>query len=152
MKNHNLQNTLCVGVILYAAAALAGVYLDPELNALVVRDYPPEAPCDLQRLTAYDRAFGWGRVNYDSASNICVISGNLIIGANDGTETVLQIGSAERPDEALIMNGNLYVHPYFIQGENGKVYWETPKRMNAVVLGDRADKSIHAAVPKELFP
>lgn len=69
----------------------------------------------LARLAAADRAFGWNRVHYDGISNVCAVAGDLIIGANDGTETVLQVGSAECPDETLIMRGNLNIYPCFIQ-------------------------------------
>ncbi len=127
-------------------AASAGVYLDPARDAIVVRDYPPAAPCTLPRLAACDRAYGWGRVAYDAVAQTCAISGDLIIGANDGTETVLQVGSAERPQESLVMRGNLYVHPYFIQGENGEVYWKAPQRTNALFLGDRTNQSINASL------
>lgn len=133
-------------MIMTVLPADGGVYLDPTRDAIVVVDYPASLPCTPAHLAAMDRACGWGRVEYDLASQRCVLTGNLIIGANDGSETVFQVGAPDRPHETLIMHGNLYIHPYFIQGENGTVYWKTPKRMNAVILGDKADKSINAAL------
>jgi hypothetical protein len=132
--------------MLATVPAQAGVYIDTARDAIIVVDYPPSLPCTLERLAAMDRACGWGRVKYDSASQTCALTGNLIIGANDGSETVFQVGGSDRPRETLIMHGNLYVHPYFIQGENGEIFWKVPKRMNALVLGDRTNQSINATL------
>lgn len=132
--------------MLAAAPACGGVCLDPARNAIVVVGYPASLPCTPARLAAMDRACGWGRVDYDAVSQTCTLTGNLIIGANDGSETVFQVGGPDRPRETLIMHGNLYVHPYFIQGENGEIFWKVPKRMNALVLGDRTSQSINATL------
>ncbi len=131
---------------LAAGWAAAGVYLDPARDAIVTVDYPPHAPCTLERLAAVDRAFGWGRVSYDAASQTGTVSGNLILGANDGTETVLRIGAADRPAETLIMRGNLYVHPYFVRDENPGKYWQANRRLNALVLGDPTNAAIRASL------
>lgn len=145
----NLKALVRAALALWAAATLGGAMLDPERDAIRLLNYPPEAPCDLPRLAETDRAFGWGRVLYDNATNTCVILGDLIVGANDGSETVLKIGSRERPNETLIMKGNLYLHPYFIEGDNREHngdYWRAPKRMNALILGEKGDNSIKASL------
>ena len=142
-----LQTVLpCATILLWVGAASGGVFLVPERNALWVIDYPPAMPCSLSQLAEVDRAFGWGRVSYDQDASTCTVTGDLIIGANDGSETVLRIGSAKRPDETLVMKGNLYIHPYFVAGENQGLYWRAPRRMNAVVVGDREDKTIRASL------
>ena len=133
-------------VLLWAAAARGGVFLVPERNALWIIDYPPAAPCSLSQLAEVDRAFGWGRVTYDEDTDTCTVTGDLIVGANDGSETVLKIGSAERPRETLVMKGDLYIHPYFVAGENQGRYWRAPRRMNAVVVGERGNKAIRASL------
>ena len=146
------RNLPCVVILLWAAVASAGVFLVPERNALWVTDYPPAAPCSLSRLAAVDRAFGWGRVSYDQSTSTCTVTGGLIIGANDGSETVLKIGSAERPNETLVMKGDLTIHPYFVAGENKGVYWRVPRRMNAVVVGDKENKAINASLKFDCSP
>ncbi len=152
IKNYLLTYALIMPAVFCAAPAPAAVFLDLEHNAIVMTDYPPAAPCSLARLAAVDRAFGWGRVVYDSVSNTCVITGDLVIGANDGTESVLQVGSADRLRETLIMRGNLYIHPYFIRGANPGKYWQAPKKMNALVLGDRTNGAVNAALLFDCAP
>jgi hypothetical protein len=44
------------------------------------------------------------------------------------------------------MKGNLYIHPYFIRDENKGKYWEAPKKMNALILGDQNYKAIKATL------
>jgi len=140
------KDICCIIVVLLGVRlGIGGVFFDQERNVLRVTDYPPEAPCDLTRLAEADRALGWGRVSYDEASNICVVVGDLVIGSNDGSETVLQIGSAERTNETLVMRGNLYVAPYWIQGGNAEKSWQAPK-MNAIMLGNPTNKTIKAAL------
>jgi len=136
----------CAAIILWAAVTSGGVFLVPERNALWITDYPPGMPCSLSQLAEVDRAFGWGRVSYDRVTSTCTVTGDLIIGANDGSQTVLKIGSAERPDETLVMKGNLYIHPYFVAGRNKGLYWRAPRRKNAVVVGDREDKTVKASL------
>ena len=62
-----------------------------------------------------DRAFGWGKVRYDATAAVCYVEGDLLIGDNDGSETVLQVGAPDCPCETLVMRGNIYVHPYFLK-------------------------------------
>ncbi len=119
----------------FAASVSAGILFDEERQAIRIMDYPPAWPCTLRQLAMADRAFGWNKVRYDATSAVCHVDGNIILGANDGTETVLQIGSAARPDETLIMRGNIYIYPYFIHGQNTGLYWRVERRMNALRLG-----------------
>lgn len=136
----------CAVILLWAAVTSGGVFFVPERNALWIMDYPPAMPCSLSQLAKVDRAFGWGRVSYEHATSTCTVTGDLIVGANDGSETVLKIGSAERPNEALIMKGSLYIHPYFVDGENKGLYWRAPRRMNAVVVGEQRNRAIRASL------
>ena len=103
-------------------------------------------PCTLKRLAKLDELSGWNRIDYDASNCTCTVTGNLIIGSNDGTETVLQVGTEDAPNETLVMAGDLYVHPYFVSGENEGVYWRVPRLMNALVLGSKEDESIRAAL------
>jgi hypothetical protein len=146
---HVIKNIAVTMMSLWALSATGGALIDNERNAIRLMNYPPEAPCSLSRLAETDRAFGWGRVKYDNATNTCVITGDLIIGSNDGSETILKVGSSEHPDETLIMKGNIYIHPYFIEGENREHngdYWRAPKRMNALILGENENKNITATL------
>lgn len=119
----------------FSSSVFAGILFDEERQAIRIADYPPAWPCTLRQLAVADRAFGWEHVRYDETSGVCRIDCDIIIGANDGTETVLQVGSAAMPGEKLIMRGNIYVYPYFIHGQNTGLYWQVERRLNALRLG-----------------
>ncbi len=119
----------------FSAHVSAGILFDEERQAIRIADYPPAWPCTLRQLAVADRAFGWNKVRYAATSAVCHVDCDIIIGANDGTETVLQVGNADIPNETLIMRGNVYVHPYFVKAQNTGLYWQVERRMNALRLG-----------------
>ncbi len=125
-----------LSVVFCILQARAGILFDPERNALWVTDYPPELPCTLAQVARVDQVFGWGKVRKDPAARTYHLDCNLLIGANDGTDAVLRLGADDGPPETLVMHGNIYVHPYFIQDRNPGAYWTAPKRRNALQLGD----------------
>lgn len=122
----------------------AGILFDQERNAIRISDYPPVLPCTLAQLAVADKTFGWNKIRYDQATTTYHIDCNLIIGANDGTETVLQIGAEDCPRETLVLRGNIFIHPYFIQGRNPGLYYRAPKLINALQLGQPNASNITA--------
>lgn len=121
--------------VCWAMPACAGILFDTERDAIRITDYPPAWPCSLRQLAVADRAFGWGKVRYDETAAVCYVEGDLLIGDNDGSETVLQVSAPDCPRETLVMRGNIYVHPYFIHEQNTGLYWRVEKRINALRLG-----------------
>lgn len=141
------RNTiLAVAAAISCCPAESAVFLDSEREAIRLIDYPPEVPCTLRRLAKLDELFGWGKVDYNAETSACTLTCNLIIGSNDSTETVLQVGTEDAPQETLVMKGNLYIHPYFVSGDNEGVYWRVPKLMNALVLGSKENRGVRAAL------
>jgi len=136
-----------LAAVIIASAAPAAIYYDEARQCLRVVDFPADAPCTLARLLAMDRLYGWGKVAYDAATDTTTVTGDLWVGANDGTETCLQIGSPEHPRETLVMQGSLVLHPYWIQGDNREDdYWKAPKRANRLTLGVAGKPEITAAL------
>jgi len=121
----------------------SGVLFDAGRNAILVTDYPAKHPCTLSRLAVFDRAFGWGKIRHDPASKTYTCNCQIVIGANDGSETYFQIGSAEYPDETLVMHGNLYVQPYWIEKENSELrWWNAPARINRLTIGSADNTNV----------
>lgn len=137
-----------LGLLLCAAcAAHAGIYYDDSAECIRVVDFPQEAPCTLGRLLQMDRLYGWEMVTWDQERDAYTIAANLCIGSNDGTDTWFQIGGAQRPRETLIMQGNLVVYPYWIEGENrGEHYSAVPRTVNRLTIGVPGDDSVTAAL------
>jgi hypothetical protein len=67
------------------------------------------------------------------------VTADLTIGAADGSETYVQIGTQSHPQETLVLLGNLTICPYFFFAEKpGAKWWEQPERINRLAVGDRA--------------
>ena len=131
----------------------AGVFYLPEKSAIWVTDYPEAWPCTMARLLALDQMNGWGRIAYDQEADAYTIDCHLWIGANDGSNTYLQLGSKQHPGETLILRGNLVVYPYYIQGENpGKDPRDAPHEVNRLTIGVEDDPSISAALKIDSRP
>ncbi len=128
---------LCLGLALTSlSASQAAIYYDDAARCIRVVDFAATSPCTLQRLLALDRLYGWGKVSYDPAQDTYTITGDLWIGANDGTDTYFQIGSPEHPRETLVMQGNLVVCPYWIEGDNlTDAWWKGEPHVNRLTLG-----------------
>ena len=140
----------CAGLgILFPAhcSVEAAVTYDAERNAIRVRDYLRSFPCALKGLRAADRMNGWGKVTHDEASDTYTVACHLVIGDNDGTDTYFQVGSVERPEEALVMQGNIIVSPYWIKGRNADAdVLVASKKVNRLTLGDPKDNSVSATL------
>lgn len=125
----------------------AAIYYDPALDTVRVTEFPESWPCTPERLLAMDKRFGWNKVAHDPATATYTLNCNLIIGSHDGSETYFQIGSKEHPAETLVMNGNLYIAPYFLNAENvGKNWYEAPAKVNRLTLGCEKDPQVKAAI------
>jgi len=132
--------------LLLCGVCWAGITHDAKARLLWVTDFPPGYPCTPRLLLAADRANGWGRVSYDEAAGVCVVDGDLLIGDNDGTVSCFQVGSPETPRETLVVRGNLYVAPHWVEGENAGKYWQAPVLANRLTLGSAEDASVRAAL------
>jgi hypothetical protein len=144
-----LRRAACAALLaacLPAPALLAGVLYDAKLDCLWVTDFPAAFPCTLARLKALDDTHGWGKVRYDADARAWTIDCHLLIGANDGTTTFFQIGSREAPDETLLLRGNLYVAPFWVEGENAGKYWQVPLIENRLTLGCAGDPAVRATL------
>jgi len=125
-----------------AQMGLGGILFDTARNVILITDYPAAYPCALAQVARCDRAFGWDKVRYDKTSDTYTIDCHLAIGANDGSETYFQVGSAECPRATLVMNGNIYVQPYA-----GEVqWWQTPAKVNRLTLGCLGNKDVCAVL------
>ena len=144
------RNTLCVMLLLIAAALVApahgGATYDEELNAIWVTDFPQEFPCTLNRLFSVSKTNGWDKVKYDEKRHEYTVQCSLFIGANDGTETYFQIGSKEHPNDTLIVQGDVYILPFYVEGENEGLYYRVPILANRLTLGSPDDANIKTAI------
>ncbi len=141
-----LINIIIVTIIIIATMIEAGIVYDEKMNAVRITDFPVDMPCTLERLAKMDKTFGWNQITYDKEKSVCTVNCNLIIGTNDGTNTILRIGGKDHPEEILVMKGNVYISPYWIKGENKGNYWKVEKKLNSLVLGDKKDKKIKAVL------
>jgi hypothetical protein len=133
--------------MLSAPCALAGIVYDAALEGYRVTDYPAEYPCTPELLAEMDRLLGLGKVKRDSGTGVCTVECPLFIGGHDGTNTYFQVGPPECPEETLIMQGDLYVCPYYIPGESPhEQWWHAPQRVNRLTLGDEHRPEIRAAL------
>jgi len=126
-----------------------GIQYDPASDTILITDYPEDMPCTLARLRRCDELFGWGQVAYDEASDAYTVSARLVIGANDGTHTCLQVGSAEHPRQKLILQQDLFVAPHWVKGLNpGRSWWQdAPKdTVNRLTLGVEGDGAVQATL------
>lgn len=130
-----------------ACVAHASVFHDDEARCIRVVDFPEDTPCTLERLLYMDRLCGWGKVVYEQDTDTYIITGDLSVGSNDGTDSCFQIGSRRHPRETLVMRGNLVVHPYWIEGENREeVHWKAPEAVNRLTIGVPGEDSVAAAL------
>ena len=130
----------------FTAAAQAGVEYLPEADALWVSDFPEAYPCTPELLARVDASHGWGKVQYDGASQTCTVTCDLLIGRNDGSETWFQVGDAARPEETLIVQGDLRVYSTWLLGENTEPLHEGRRRTNRLTLGVPDDPSIRPSL------
>lgn len=138
---------IAAAVLICSALAVgveAAVYYLPERDLLWVTDYPADLPCTPRLLARVDRTFGWGKVEYDEATDTCTVGCSLWIGKNDGSETYLQVGSAQRPRETLTVRGDVRVHSAYLAGENSEDRSKARGIVNRLTIGVRGDPSVRA--------
>ncbi len=125
---------------------VADIVYDPMAKAVHVRLFPESWPCTPARLLAMDRAGGWGIMKYDKAADTYRLAADLVVGANDGSDTFFQLGSREHPRETLVVDGNVRVHAYFVQGENPGSWWTAQRAVNRLTIGVAGDPGVRAAL------
>lgn len=144
---NNLKWILSGMAVACCLTGRGGVLFDQSRNTILVTDYPEASPCNPARLAIFDRAFGWGKITCDPAGNTYTCNCHIAIGDNHGSETYFQVGSPEHPDETLVMHGNIYVRPYWIEKENeGLRWWHAPARVNRLTIGRAHDASVQATL------
>ncbi len=137
-----LKKILVILGLFCSVIASAAITFDQEKNTIKIVDYPLDAPCTLERLWQVDKSFEWNKISYDATKDVYTVNCDLIIGANDGTETCLVVGSKEKPATTLIMNGDLTVYPYWVKGENSGRWYRAEKKANRLRLGRPDDANI----------
>jgi len=133
-------------ICLCACSVKAACTYDAQKNAISVVDYPESVPCTLNGLLTADKMNGWGKLSYDQAADTYTVACDLIVGANNGTHTYLQVGSKEHPNEVLVLRGSLVIPPYWVKDVNTQPQHMAPKCVNRVTLGLASDPSIKASL------
>lgn len=107
-----LVASLALVIISAAWGTTAGAELtyDKAANTILVAGFPLDKPAALADVLKADQAGGWNVVKHDQATDTYVISADLAIGLSDGSDTVLAIGSANHPNQTLILKGDLRVN------------------------------------------
>lgn len=136
-------SAVVIAMIVCLSAHGAVDYL-PDRDLLWVTDYPADLPCTPRMLARTDAAFGWGKVEYDEATDRCTVVCSLWIGRNDGSETYFQVGGADRPNETLIVRGDVRVHSTFLVGDNGDDWRRGHELTNRLTVGVKGDPSVRA--------
>ena len=136
-----------LALVTVALAARGGIEYDAALDAYRVTDYPEEYPCTPTLLARMDALLGLGKMTHAPGASTWRLTCNLVIGANDGTDTYFQIGSTTAPRERHVVRGNVTVCPYHIQGENtSDQWWVARQRINRLTIGDERDPTVRAAL------
>ena len=133
------------------AALFAGCRYLAESDTIQVSDYTLDVPCTPGILLRMDRMNDWGKVAYDSTADTYRVSADLQIGNNDGTATFFQLGSAEHPNETLLVRGNVVIHPCFVKGDDAPRCAATPP-VNRLTLGSPTNPAIRAALKIDSEP
>ncbi len=139
-----MRMSAAVIAITICLSAHGAVNYLPDRDLLWVTDYPAELPCTPGLLARVDAAFGWGKVQYDEASDTCTIGCSLWVGRNDGSDTWFQVGSPECPAETLIVRGDLRVHPTYLSTDNGEDWRRGNLSSNRLTVGVKDDPSVRA--------
>ncbi len=110
----------------------AQITYDAGSNTITIEGFPPEMPCSLNTLFMTDQMNGWNKI--ERKDNIFRINANIMLGHPAGTDSCLQI--AGNQNEIVHLNGNLIASPFFVKGINKKLFWETYKAKNFLILGN----------------
>lgn len=106
----SVMTLACIG-LLAASAAAGTISYDVESNTVLVSAFPEAAPATLEDILDADRSNGWGRMEYDDATDTYTLRASLTIGTKQDRGTHFQIGSPEHPKVTLVLHGNLTVTP-----------------------------------------
>ncbi len=111
----------------------AQITYDAGSNTITIEGFPPDMPCSLNNLYMTDKVNGWGKIT--RKENVYKVNANIVLGHPGSSDSCLQI--AGNQSETLLLNGNLTVSPFFVRGVNKKLFWETQKAENLLIIGDR---------------
>lgn len=128
--------------VITAVSLKADVSYDSDKNIMTVKNTLPSAPMTPKQLYRVDQLKGWEKVKFDKDKNIYTLDSTLVIGSNDGSDSIFKIGGAGTEGETLIVKGNVYVMPFWIKGLNKKSRTDSKKGLNALIIGDEKNKDI----------
>jgi len=117
----------------------AAVFYDGATRTMAVDNYPRAVPCTPQTLVRIDRFNGWGKVSVDESGRTIRVGCGLQIGLNTGANTYFQIGSRDRPNETLVVDGHVVIHPFHVSGVD---QWPGAPRVVRLTLGDPQDPTV----------
>jgi len=121
----------------WCASLVAGeITYDREARIVHLTGFNREDPCTLDQLSASAREV----LGHDAASDTYVLNANLHVGANDGSETFLRIGSRAHPRERLVIKGDLVVR------EPKKRGYQVYQAHNGLTIGSPDDMTIQPTV------
>ncbi len=123
----------------------AGIIYTNDSNTICVTDYPKDFPCTPSLLFKFDKEMGWNKITYVKANDTYYLTGNLQIGENNRTNTYFQLGSKSHPRECLVVKGDIFISPYWINGlDPGKKWWtlRMKKYVNRLTIGVEGDNKI----------
>lgn len=123
----------------FASLLNGGVTYNPATDTMVVDNYPQAVPCTPRALARVDRFNGWDKVSVDETGTTVTVRCHLQIGLNSGRETYFQLGDERRPNEALVVHGNVIIHPFHIHGLNE---WIPERRVIRLRLGKPGAPSV----------
>ncbi len=126
----------------------AGIIYDREEKTVYVRLFSEAWPCTPALLFSRSEKAGWGIVNHDPETDTYRLEASLVIGSNDGTDTYFQIGGKDkdRLREILVVNGDVKVHPYYVEGENEGRWYTARRSVNRLTIGMEDDPSVQASL------
>lgn len=125
-----------------AVACCADITYDAPQRTLTVTGFGSEKSGTLQDVHRKAAEQNWGVVTHDEATQSCTVKAHLVIGAGGGSSTWFRIGTAERPRETLMLQGDLKVaEPKQAAG------YRQYLAHNVLWIGDEANEKIAPTVP-----
>jgi len=127
---------------------------DAGQNRITVSGFPEEAPVTLMDVFDADQEKGWSRMRFEAGSQTFSLDASLWIGSREDYGTFFQIGVPERPNETLVLSGDLVVTPPRPTGARvehwsdyaGERYDGAYRVSNRLTVGDPNDPSIRASI------
>lgn len=129
-------------VFLFAAVAFGehDISFDAARKTILVKGGTLEQPVLVAEILRASQDKGWNVVTFDENQGAYRVEASIEIGADDGTDSTLRIGSVEHPQETVVLKGNLHLKEPQKTGHpiSGYTYLKT----NALVIGDPANETI----------